>query len=596
MHEDGDILVVDKPPGLLTANVPGEQREALFELVKEHVRGASGRPRRVWIVHRLDKEASGLLVFAKNERAYFRLKDDLRMRRMHRLYTAVVEGTMGQAAVAGKPGSLPGGTIQSYIRDEPMGIPRSVAIGDVARTGGRRAAPNSRPGPAREGQDLDADDGPLEPDAPRLAVTHWQARAFGHGRTLVQCRLETGRKNQIRVHLSEAGHPIVGDLRFGASADPIGRVALHATELGFVHPGTGISVRYRSAPPPTFAMLVGQKAGQADVPVADAPSTDAPTTGAPDLSTQPTQADAAPTAAHVFSTAAARGEGDTSWDAVADWYDELIEEDRSDYFRDVIVPGTLALLTPAPGSRVLDVACGQGALCRALATMGVLASGVDAAPRLVEAARARAAVLGDSAPRFVVGDARDLTAALTSLDARPGSFDAITCIMALMNIDAIEPVARGVHDALKPGGRFVAVVLHPAFRAPGRTSWGWDDPRPPRDDRALRRDAQAPKPRQYRRVDAYLTPAQVPITMNPGGAAHGAEAIVTWTFHRPIQAYVRALAEAGLIIDAIEEWPSLRRSKAGPTPRGKARAAEENRARREIPMFLAIRAARPHGT
>jgi hypothetical protein len=78
----------------------------------------------------------------------------------------------------------------------------------------------------------------------------------------------------------------------------------------------------------------------------------------------------------------------------------------------------------------------------------------------------------------------------------------------------------------------------------------------------------------------------MPITMNPGYAAHGAEPVTTWTFHRPLQTYVRALAEAGFLIEALEEWPSMRRSQPGP------RAAEEDRARREIPMFVGLRAVK----
>jgi hypothetical protein len=150
--------------------------------------------------------------------------------------------------------------------------------------------------------------------------------------------------------------------------------------------------------------------------------------------------------------------------------------------------------------------------------------------------------------------------------------------MALMNIDPLEPVFRGAAELLRPGGALVGVILHPAFRAPKRTSWGWD---------AGAGRAGSAGARQYRRVDAYLSPARAPITMNPGYAAHGAEAVETATFHRPLQDYVRALAAAGFVIETIEEWASQRESEPGP------RAAEENRARREIPMFLAFRAVRP---
>jgi hypothetical protein len=90
-------------------------------------------------------------------------------------------------------------------------------------------------------------------------------------------------------------------------------------------------------------------------------------------------------------------------------------------------------------------------------------------------------------------------------------------------------------------------------------------------------------------VDGYLSPGVSEIVMNPGAAARGSEPVTTLTYHRPLQTYVRALAEAGLLIDALEEWPSLRQSQPGP------RAQAENRARREIPMFLTIRALNARG-
>src|ERR1051326_678532 len=94
--------------------------------------------------------------------------------------------------------------------------------------------------------------GPLDPDAPRLAVTHWRLLGSGQGRSLLQLRLDTGRKNQIRVHMREFKHPIIGDARYGAASDPIGRLALHASELGFTHPGTGQAVRFVSPAPAEF--------------------------------------------------------------------------------------------------------------------------------------------------------------------------------------------------------------------------------------------------------------------------------------------------------------------------------------------------------
>jgi hypothetical protein len=144
--------------------------------------------------------------------------------------------------------------------------------------------------------------------------------------------------------------------------------------------------------------------------------------------------------------------------------------------------------------------------------------------------------------------------------------------MALMNIDPLSSVLEGAASLLREGGRFVAVLLHPVFRSPGRTSWGWDQ--------------SEGSARQYRRIDAYLSPGQRDIVMNPGKSARGARPVVTQTYHRPLQTYVQHLAAHGLLVDRLEEWPSPRRSEPGP------RAGEEDRARREIPMFLGIRAVK----
>jgi hypothetical protein len=110
------------------------------------------------------------------------------------------------------------------------------------------------------------------------------------------------------------------------------------------------------------------------------------------------------------------------------------------------------------------------------------------------------------------------------------------------------------------------VMMHPSFRGPKETSWGWDEA----------------KKVQFRRVDRYLLPRKSPIVAHPGKS----DQTYTWTFHRPLENYVNALRNAGLLIDAIEELPSHKTSTSGP------RAAAENAARKEIPMFMAIRAIR----
>ena len=243
----------------------------------------------------------------------------------------------------------------------------------------------------------------------------------------------------------------------------------------------------------------------------------------------------------------------TDWSLVAGWYDALVGESGSEYHREVVLPGVLRLLNPQPNEKMLDVACGQGVLCRLLGGRGVTATGIDASAELVKLARER-----DPASSYLVGDARNLD----FLDE--SSFDAAACVLAIQNIQPIQPVFTGLARALKPGGRFVIAMMHPAFRGPKETSWGWDDA----------------KKVQYRRVDRYLIPRKSPIFAHPGQKTGE----YTWTFHRPIESYVKAARNAALLVDALEEWPSHKTSTSGP------RASAENQSRKEIPLFLALRA------
>lgn len=247
----------------------------------------------------------------------------------------------------------------------------------------------------------------------------------------------------------------------------------------------------------------------------------------------------------------------TDWGDVADWYDQLVGEAGSEYHREIVLPGVLRLLGKQvfSGERCLDVACGQGVLCRLLRELGMEMTGVDAAAELIDAARQR----GPSNIHYHVADAKDLGF------LPEDHFDAACCVLAIQNIHPIQPVFAGVAQRLRAGGRFIVVMMHPCFRGPHETSWGWDP-------------AQGGV--QYRRVDRYLLPRKTPITTHPGKDASQ----YTWTFHKPIEAYVKALRTAGLLVDAIEEWPSHKTSTSGP------RAAAENAARKEIPMFMAIRA------
>jgi 2-polyprenyl-3-methyl-5-hydroxy-6-metoxy-1,4-benzoquinol methylase len=246
------------------------------------------------------------------------------------------------------------------------------------------------------------------------------------------------------------------------------------------------------------------------------------------------------------------------WQHVAGWYDELVGDHGSEYQQKLVIPRTLRLLEAKAGERILDVACGQGVFCRAMAEQRVSVTGVDIAPALIEAARRRNASDG-LAIDYRVGDARRLAEVV-----KPGSFDAALCVLAIQNLAPLSPVWEGCWQALHPGGRLVVVLMHPCFRIPRSSQWGWDE-------RAGR---------QYRRIERYLTSTRTEIQIHPGAdPSHTAP-----TFHRPLQAYVNTLGSAGLAIDRLEEWPSHKTSPAGP------RKTALDESRREIPMFLALRA------
>lgn len=251
--------------------------------------------------------------------------------------------------------------------------------------------------------------------------------------------------------------------------------------------------------------------------------------------------------------------GASVWDQAARWYDTLVGEEGSYYQKEIVMPGTLRMLGVKPGDRVLDLACGQGVFCRYLSEKGVRTEGLDSSEELVRLAHARS----DRKVCYLAADSRDPKV----LEGE--RFDAVSCILAIQNIEEIGPVFRNVARWLKPGGKFVMVMTHPCFRIPRQTHWGWDDA----------------KKMEYRRVDLYATEMTIPILTPPMADSK----VYTWTYHRPLQTYFKALAEAGLWVDGLEEWVSDKSSQPG------KRSRAENRARREIPLFLAVRSALPPG-
>jgi 23S rRNA pseudouridine1911/1915/1917 synthase len=245
VFEDEYLLVVDKPPGLLTIATERERERTAYRLLAEYVgaHGASARPQgrgsarpqgrgsarspgrgstgrasarpsprgaRLFIVHRLDRETSGLLVFAKSGAVKQRLQSQFEARSVERRYVAVVEGAVGEAE----------GTLRSQLRQD-----RNLKV---------------RPSRDRDGG--------------REAITRYRVLQRGPATTLLELALVTGRRGQIRVQLAELGHPIVGDPAYGTRHDPLRRLCLHATRLSFNHP-EGRRVNFESPAPPAFGVL-----------------------------------------------------------------------------------------------------------------------------------------------------------------------------------------------------------------------------------------------------------------------------------------------------------------------------------------------------
>ena len=218
------------------------------------------------------------------------------------------------------------------------------------------------------------------------------------------------------------------------------------------------------------------------------------------------------------------------------------------------MPGAFRLLDPEKGAKILDLACGQGVFSRYLASRGIQVEGLDSSRELIQYARSRS----KSNIPYHEADAADLNA----LEEK--KYDGIACLLALQNMEKIEPVFRNVKRWLKPGGRFVLVITHPCFRIPRQTHWDWDEE----------------KKQVYRRVDLYSSEVNIPILMPPMASSK----VFTVTYHRPLQSYFGVLSNTGLAVDMLEEWTSKKVSQPG------KRSRAENRARKEIPLFMAMRA------
>lgn len=211
VYEDDDIIVVNKGYGLLSMGTDKIKDGTAYSIVRDYVKWQDPR-NKVFIVHRLDRDTSGLMMFAKNEAAKETMQHNWNNMVLNRKYLAVVEGTVEQNE----------GVVRSYLAETSQYEVYSTE----------------------------------NPDEGQLAVTRYRTLKNKNGYTLLEVELDTGRKNQIRVHMKDIGHPIAGDRKYGAKSSPIRRLALHAQTLRFVHPVTRKEMAFETPVPASFASMV----------------------------------------------------------------------------------------------------------------------------------------------------------------------------------------------------------------------------------------------------------------------------------------------------------------------------------------------------
>jgi len=232
VYEDDDLIVVNKQPGLLTvATAPGSRETTVMSILRAYVKKQNARAN-IFVVHRLDRETSGLLVFARSEELQHYMRTYWRELVTERTYIALAEGVLDPRE----------GKITTWLtEDKRNAIVYSSPVddgGDIAITNYKTLRTTSLPSP-QKGE----------------APSPWERAGV---RSLVELHLETGRTNQIRVHLASKGCPVVGDRKYGHGneSSPIDRLCLHAQVLEFIHPVTEKKVRFESPVPKEFRFVL----------------------------------------------------------------------------------------------------------------------------------------------------------------------------------------------------------------------------------------------------------------------------------------------------------------------------------------------------
>lgn len=213
VYEDAYLIVVEKKEGLLSVATDHQKERTAQHILSEYVK-RTHRNNRVFVVHRLDRETSGLMMYAKDEKTQHTLRDNWHDIVVDRRYVSIVMGDMERDQ----------GQIRTWLTDRKLYVSSS-----------------------------NYDDGG------KLSITHYKTIKRANGFSMMELDLETGRKNQIRVHMSELGHPVVGDQRYGCEIDPLGRLALHAFKLCFYHPVTGELMEFETPYPASFRNLMLRK-------------------------------------------------------------------------------------------------------------------------------------------------------------------------------------------------------------------------------------------------------------------------------------------------------------------------------------------------
>jgi 23S rRNA pseudouridine1911/1915/1917 synthase len=217
VFEDPFVIIIEKRPGLLSIATDKEKEQTAYRMLSDEAKKSNPRSR-IFVVHRLDREASGLMMFAKSKKIQQIMQNAWQENVLERSYIVVVEGQVAEEQ----------GTIISWLKENKARIMYSSSM----------------------------------PNDGQKAVTRYQVLKKNHTYSLLNISLETGRKNQIRVHMKDMGHCIVGDKKYGATLNPINRLGLHARVLAFRHPVTGKEMRFETPVPKIFLRLFHEQQSQ----------------------------------------------------------------------------------------------------------------------------------------------------------------------------------------------------------------------------------------------------------------------------------------------------------------------------------------------